>query len=93
MLEAWLEGGRPRAAFQERLKNAGALHFHHLELLERAGVQLEKTETFFQMAYALLGPRFGKVISEAKSDAIEGDRGRNPTGRLIYRMLCELERG
>ena len=93
ILEAWLEGGRSRASFQERLKNAGPLHFHHLELLERAGVQLEQTETFFQMAYALLGPRFEKVISEAKSDAIEGDGGRNPTGRLIYRILGELERG
>ena len=93
MLEAWLKGGRSRASFQERLKNTGPLQYHHLELLERAGVQLEKTEKFFQMAYALLGPRFEKILSEAKGDDIEGDSGRNPTGRLIYRILYECEDG
>ena len=93
MLEAWLKSGRSRASFQQRLKNAGALQNHHLELLERAGVQLEKTGRFFEMAYALLGPRFERVISEAKSDAMEGDGGRNPTGRLIYRMLQAFEQG
>ena len=93
MLEAWLKSGRSRASFRERLKNAGPLPYHHLELLERAGVQLEKTRKFFQMAYALLGPRFERVLSEAKGDAMEGDRGRNPTGRLIYRMLHEFEHG
>ena len=93
MLEAWLKGGRSRASFQERLKNIGPLEYHHLELLERTGVQLEKTEKFFQMAYALLGPRFAKILSEAKGDAIEGDGGKNPTGRLIYRILYEFEDG
>ena len=93
MLEAWLKGGRSRASFQERLKNTGPLQYHHLELLERAGVQLERTEKFFTMTCALLGPRFAKILSEAKGDALEGDGGRNPTGRLIYRILCEFERG
>lgn len=56
MLEAWLKGGRSRASFQERLKNTGPLPYHHIELLERAGVRRHKTEKFLQMAYALLGP-------------------------------------
>ena len=54
---------------------------------------MEKTEKFFQMAHALLGPRFEKVLSEAKGDVLEGNRANNPTGRLIYRMLYELEQG
>ena len=93
MLEAWLKGGRSRTSFQERLKSTGPLQYHHLELLERAGAELDKTEKFFQMAYALLGPRFERILSEAKGDALEGDRGTNPTGRLIYRILHEFEQG
>jgi len=93
MLEAWLQSGRSQASFRERLRNAGPLPHHHLELLERAGVRLEKTTRFFAMAWALLGPRFERVLSEAKGDAMEGDEGRNPTGRLIYRMLHEIEQG
>lgn len=93
MLEAWLMSGRSRASFQERLRNAGPLPYHHLELLERVGMRLEKTERFFAMACALLGHRCERVLSEAKGDAMEGDGRRNPTGRLIYRMLHELEQG
>ena len=45
------------------------------------------------MAHALLGPRFEQILSEAKGDALEGNPGSNPTGRLIYRILYELEQG
>ena len=93
MLEAWTKGGRSRRSFQERLKKAAPLASHHRELLERAGVMLAATETFFEMAQALLGPRFDRILSEAKGDALEGNRGDNPTGRLIYRMLSEFEHG
>ena len=93
MQEAWIKGGRSQASFQERLKKTKELEYYHRELLERAGVKLEKTEKFFQMAHALLGPRFEKVLSEAKGDILEGNRANNPTGRLIYRMLYELEQG
>ena len=93
MLEAWLKGGRSQASFQERLSKTGVLQHHHLELLEQAGVKLRETERFFRMAYALLGPRFERILSEAKGDALEGDTGTNPTGRLIYRILYEFEQG
>ena len=93
MLEAWIQGGRSRRSFQERLKKARPLASHHRELLERAGVKLAETGTFFEMAHALLGPRFDRILSEAKGDALEGNRGNNPTGRLIYRMLHEFEQG
>ena len=93
LLEAWMKGGRSRASFQERLKKLKPLEYYHHELLEQAGVELEKTERFFQMAYTLLGPRFEKILSEAKGDALEGDRGTNPTGRLIYRILHAFEQG
>ena len=88
-----MKGGRSRASFQERLKKLKPLEYYHHELLEQAGVELEKTERFFQMAYTLLGPRFEKILSEAKGDALEGDRGTNPTGRLIYRILHAFEQG
>ena len=91
MLEAWKNGGRSQTSFQERLKKAKGLEYYHRELLELAGVKLEKTEKFFQMAYALLGPRFEKILSEAKGDTLEGNHGNNPTGRLIYRILHELK--
>ena len=93
MLEAWTKGGRSRRSFQERLKKAAPLASYHRELLERAGVKLAATETFFEMAQALLGPRFDRILSEAKGDALEGNRGNNPTGRLIYRVLSEFEQG
>ena len=93
MQEAWIKSGRSQASFQEGLKKTKELEYYHRELLERAGVKLEKTEKFFQMAHALLGPRFEKVLSEAKGDVLEGNRANNPTGRLIYRMLYELEQG
>ena len=93
MMEAWTKGGRSRRSFQERLKKAAPLASYHRELLERAGVKLAATETFFEMAQALLGPRFDRILSEAKGDALEGNRGNNPTGRLIYRVLSEFEHG
>jgi hypothetical protein len=93
MLEAWIKGGRSQSAFQKRLKKAKSLESYHRELLERAGVKLEKTRKFFEMAHALLGPRFDKILSEAKGDALEGNRGDNPTGRLIYRILHEFAQG
>ena len=44
------------------------------------------------MAAALLGNnRFEQVLSEAKGDALEGDPGHNPTGRLIYRLMEALK--
>ena len=93
MLEAWIKGGHSQTSFQERLKKAKSLEYHHRELLDRAGVKLEKTEKFFEMAHALLGPRFEKILSEAKGNTLEGDPGNNPTGRLIYRILYEFEQG
>ena len=92
MLEAWIEGGRSKASFQERLKGIRPLEHRHLELLEAAHVKLEKTEKFFQVAQALLGPRFDRILSEAKGDALEGDPGNNPTGRLIHRILNEIRK-
>lgn len=93
LLEAWTKGGRSRRSFQERLRKGKPLESYHRELLERGGVKLAETETFFEMTHALLGPRFDRILSEAKGDALEGNRGNNPTGRLIYRMLHEFEQG
>lgn len=48
--------------------------------------------THNQIILSFRGPRFERVLSEAKSDVLEGDRASNPTGRLIYRVLHEFER-
>lgn len=92
MLAAWIEGGRSKTSFQERLRQARPLEFRHREVLELMHVNLEKTEKFFEHAQALLGPRFDRILSEAKGDALEGDIGKNPTGRIIHRILNELKK-
>jgi hypothetical protein len=46
---------------------------------------------FFEMTATLLGHnRFEQILAEAKGDALEGDPGRNPTGRIIYRLTEAL---
>ena len=92
MLAAWIEGGRSRASFQERLRQSRPLEYRHRETLEKIRVNMETSEKFFQNACALLGHRFDRILSEAKGDALEGDIGKNPTGRLIHRILNELKR-
>lgn len=85
LYQAWISTGRCKKEFDERVGQA-ALSDHHIYLIESAKVQAKGNEKFFSMAGALLGPRFEQVLSEAKGDALEGQPGHNPTGRLIYRL-------
>ena len=87
LLEAWCAAGRSKQAFDQRLKYIEPLSFYTRELMERANVAIDGNERFFEMAAALLGNRFELILCEAKRDAVEGDPGRTPTGRLIYRLV------
>ena len=87
LLEAWRAAGRSKQAFDQRLKYIQPLSFYARELMERASVAIDGNERFFEMAAALLGNRFEAIVCEAKTDAVEGDPGRTPTGRLIYRLV------
>jgi hypothetical protein len=61
-------------------------------LLEQAKVTIDGNHRFFEIACALLGEaRFNAILAEAKRDALEGDPGQNPTGRLIYRLTEALK--
>ena len=91
MLDAWLASGRSKQAYEKRLKARNPLSEYHRELLERSRVKLEGSERFFENAAALLGPQMDMVLSEAKGDALEGNTGDNPTGRMIYRLLKAIE--
>ena len=87
LLEAWCAAGRSKQAFDQRLKYIEPLSFYTRELMERANVAIDGNERFFEMAAALLGNRFELILCEAKRDAVEGDPGHTPTGRLIYRLV------
>jgi hypothetical protein len=90
LLDAWVAGGRNKAEFDRRIKQAQPLTDHHRYLLEKCGAKLEGNERFFHMAAALLGGRFEQILAETKGDALEGNPGYNPTGRLIYRLMAAI---
>ena len=93
MLDAWLKSGRTKATYQKRIRRRQPLSDYHRDLLEKAEVKLEGNERFFENAAALLGRQMDALLSEAKGDALEGDPGDNPTGRMIYRVMKTLEGG
>lgn len=92
MLDAWLVSGRSQKSYEERIKKRRPLNDYHRELLEKAEVEIEGNERFFENAAALLGGQMDMLLSEAKGDALEGDAGNNPTGRMIYRILEAVKR-
>ena len=93
MLDAWLRSGRSKMAYEKRLKSRKILSDYHAELLERANVELDGNERFFENAAALLGVQMDQILSEAKGDALEGDPGNNPTGRMIFRLMNAIGKG
>lgn len=92
LLDIWRARGRSKKDFDLRLKKRQPLSDYHIDMLNRARATLDGNQPFFEMAAALLGNnRFEQVLSEAKGDALEGDPGHNPTGRLIYRLMEALK--
>ncbi len=90
MLDAWRKSGRSQGLYEQRLKSRKPLSDYHRELLERAEVKLDGNERFFENAAALLGVQMDQILSETKGDALEGDPGNNPTGRIIYRLMSAI---
>lgn len=88
LLAAWTASGRSRQEFQDRVKNAQPLNDHHVYLIQKARAAYQGNEGFYHMVAALLGhATFEMILSETKGDALEGNPGRNPTGRLIWRLM------
>ena len=93
LYEAWIFAGKTEAQYHERISKSVKLDFGDEELIIRAGAEIDGNEKFFESAAALLGiEKFRNVIATAKTDAIEGDKGKNPTGRLIYRLIESIKR-
>lgn len=87
LLSLWLETGRSKVDFDQRMKKRQPLSDYAEELLTKSKVTIDGSRTFFEMTCALLGEnRFHAILSEAKGDALEGDPGNHPTKRLIYRL-------
>ena len=87
VLALWREHGGTKRTFDERLKHRPPLALHHADLIERAGASVQGNEAFYTMAAALIGQGpFERILHEAKSDHLEGDRAWNPGGRLAYRL-------
>jgi hypothetical protein len=92
LLKAWKASGRSKLDFDERIRAGRPLTDHQVYLIERSGAELVTNERFFRMAAALLGHRFETILAEAKGDALEGRPARNPTGRLIWRLMDAVKK-
>lgn len=92
IVKAFLRSGRTREELEKRLANLEPFSFYETELLERAKVDVQGSQRFFQLAKALLGAsRFEALLAEAKNDALEGRKAtKNPTARLIFRVMEAL---
>ncbi len=86
---AYQKSGRVPAHWDHVLSGIRPLSDYELELLARAGVEVEKNLPFFEQAKAILKEaRFVTILAEAKNDELEGRKARkNPTARLIYRLM------
>lgn len=93
MLTAWLESGRSKAAFQDRVKASKPLEYYHRDLLEKAKIVVDGNERFFEMALALLGTNhFEGILAEAKGDHLEGNKANNANARINFRILDALKK-
>jgi len=89
LLATYLQSGRPREFFDRAIANIERLSDYDVERLKIAGVVIEGSETFLELAKAILpNSMFNTLLSEAKSDELEGRKARkNPTARLIHRIM------
>jgi head-tail adaptor len=95
MIRAFLASGRTTAELDRRLAIPQRLDTYELDLLHRGEIAWVGNERFFTLAKALLGTdRFQTFLAEAKGDALEGRKPtKNPTSRLIYRIMQALQQG
>lgn len=92
LLMAWEKSGRSRDAFERAMAVIIPLSAYEHDLLEAANVVIEKNRPFFERAKALVGAvRFVELVGAAKGDELEGRKAtKNPTARLIYRLMEEI---
>ncbi|HEY5792235.1 MAG TPA: hypothetical protein VIS74_02990 [Chthoniobacterales bacterium] len=93
LLDMWLAKGRSKKEFDRRMKRRAPLSGYAEELLEKAKVKVDDgNRAFFEIASGFLSEdRFHGILAEAKGDTLEGDPGKNPTGRLIHRLMKAIE--
>jgi hypothetical protein len=62
---------------------------YELDVLERAGVNVEKDRRFLELSKALVGLlRFDEIAAECKNDALEGrEATKSPAARFIWRIM------
>lgn len=88
LMEAWLSSGRTKDEYFKRIKNAPPLTPHQTYLLAKAGVKLEGSEDFLRMVGGLLGSQYlDMLLSEMKSDQLEGRGAKSATKLLIHRLM------
>lgn len=94
-IQAFLDRGVSHDEIQKRLQRILPLDSYDIELLERGKIVIDGNEQFFEMAKALLGKnRFEQLLSEAKGDALEGQKSsKTPTHRLIHRIMETAKAG
>lgn len=88
LIAAYMRSGRPRDLLDQALSNIQELNDYEIDLLQRAGVQVQGNERFFELAKTILREsRFHGLLAEAKADELEGRKAtKNPTARLIWRI-------
>ena len=93
LVAAYLKSGRPRELLDQALSNIQPLSGFETDMLEVAGVEIQRNRLFFEMAKAILKqPRFVALLGEAKGDLLEGRKAtKNPTARLIHRIMQAIE--
>ena len=73
LLETWQRSGRTKDAYYEALKNQKSLDWHDKDRLEKADLDVDKSEKFFTMVKTLLSPDdWGNLLDDEKSKALEG---------------------
>jgi hypothetical protein len=86
---AYRQSGKPLEWLEDAFANIPSLSDYEVDLLIKAGVDVEKDRRFFEKAKALLmESKFVSLLAEAKGDALEDRPARkHPTARLIDRIM------
>jgi hypothetical protein len=89
LMTAFIQAGHTEEELQRRLDNMEPLNEYELDVLERAGINVEKDRRFLELSKALVGLlRFDEIAADCKNDALEGRAAiKNPSARFIWRIM------
>jgi hypothetical protein len=89
LLKAFLKSGRTREDWTQMLTRIEPLSGYETDLLAAAKIDFEKNQRFLEAARAILGEsRFIGLLSEAKSDRLEGRKAtKSDAARLVHRIM------